>query len=285
MNSALDGRGGRGNPTRIAATAGPLSDGSFRDQLLAATRASTRISEQAWQAVPDLRTADEIQIAVATALGYQLIGWKVAATNEVSQRKRGIAEPLYGRLYAQRLIGAAHPCRRESFSDPALELEFAFRFSHTPPVLDRKLSATEIAPCISEVLPAIEIVDSRYAGWRNCPAPSLLVDNLAHGAVIVGEPVPAWRGQSLAAIETRLLIDGGIVTTGSGAEVLGDPLTALAWLVDVLHRHGRRIEPGQLVISGTTTAVVPLGAGTEVRAEFGAGVVLETRFEGSPGTG
>jgi len=269
---------------RINDAAATLSGGSFRDQLLAATRASTQISEQAWQGVSDLRTADEIQASVAAELGYELIGWKVAATNEVSQRKRGIVEPLYGRLYRQRLIGAGRACRRESFSDPALELEFAFRFGCTPPVLDRKLSVAEITQCISEVLPSIEIVDSRYAGWRNCPASSLLVDNLAHGAVIVGEPVPEWRDQPLAGIETRLLIDGEVVTTGSGAEVLGDPLTALVWLVEALRRHGRSIEPGQLVISGTTTAVVPLRAGADVRAEFGSDVVLETRFEGSPGT-
>jgi 2-keto-4-pentenoate hydratase len=256
-----------------------MPDFSFRDRLLAATRDLTPIGEQAWPAIPDLRTADAIHVSIAAGLGYDIAGWKVAATNEAAQRKRGIVEPLYGRLYKHCLIGASDTCPRASFIDPAIELEFAFRFGSSPPVVDRRLDAEEIARCIAEVLPSIEIVDSRHTGWRNCPAPSLLVDNLAHGAAVIGEPVRDWIGRSLADLETRLLIDGAVVAIGSGAEVLGDPFEALAWLIETLHRHGQRIEPGQVVISGTTTAVVPLGAGTTVRAEFDHRIVLETRFE------
>jgi 2-keto-4-pentenoate hydratase len=73
-------------------------------------------------------------------------------------------------------------------------------------------------------------------------------------------------------------INGAAAATGSGGNVLGDPRTALVWIAEDLRRHGRGLRAGDVVTTGTTTAPVPVGAGDEVRADFGALGEVAFRF-------
>jgi len=63
--------------------------------------------------------------------------------------------------------------------------------------------------------------------------------------------------------------DGAVVATGRGANALGDPRIALAWLANELVRHGRRLEAGDLVITGTCVVPVPVAEGQQVVVDFG----------------
>jgi 2-oxo-3-hexenedioate decarboxylase len=71
-----------------------------------------------------------------------------------------------------------------------------------------------------------------------------------------------------------LRVDGQVVATAVGAAVLGHPAESVAWLVNELHRRGRRLAAGSLVLSGALTDAVPITAGSTVSAEFdGLGAV------------
>ena len=65
------------------------------------------------------------------------------------------------------------------------------------------------------------------------------------------------------------LVGGVTVMAGSGANVLGDPRVALAWMVNDLVRRGRGLARGQFVTTGTCTTPLPLTEACEVTAEFG----------------
>ena len=62
---------------------------------------------------------------------------------------------------------------------------------------------------------------------------------------------------------------GELVTTGSGAAVLGHPLTVMAWLADELPRFGLQLRRGDVVTTGVATDVFEAGAGDSCVADFG----------------
>jgi 2-keto-4-pentenoate hydratase len=57
---------------------------------------------------------------------------------------------------------------------------------------------------------------------------------------------------------------------GRGANVLGDPRVALAWLVNELCGLGLALEAGQVVTTGTCMTPLPIAAGDAIAADFGA---------------
>ena len=116
--------------------------------------------------------------------------------------------------------------------------------------------------------PGIEIVDHRFESWA-VGALRIAADNAIHGWWLRGEPVTDWRGHDLATSAVSVSRDGELVTTGSGAAVLGHPFNVMAWLADELPRFGLRLRRGDLVTTGVATDVFEAGAGESCVADFG----------------
>ena len=64
-------------------------------------------------------------------------------------------------------------------------------------------------------------------------------------------------------------IDNAVVGKGTSASIPGGPLDSLAFLLNLLHRRGRRLEAGQLVSTGAATGVHDIVAGQTAVADFG----------------
>ncbi|MGD9942451.1 MAG: 2-keto-4-pentenoate hydratase [Burkholderiaceae bacterium] len=245
------------------------ADSALVDRLVDAYSTHSQIGPDDWHVPADLQRAHRIQDAFAARLGRRRIGWKAAATNAPAQARRGVAEPLYGQLFADALFEQPIEIDAARFIDPHLEIEFAFRFGRAPVAAQPRFDAAEIADAIDSLALAVELVDSRCAEWRNCDAASLVADNLAPGATLLGPSFTDWRSLPRTDVVTTLHVDGQQIAAGSGAEVLGDPLQAVVWLADRLRSDGRAIEAGQWVLSGTTCPVVRLSRGaTQMTAEF-----------------
>jgi 2-keto-4-pentenoate hydratase len=61
--------------------------------------------------------------------------------------------------------------------------------------------------------------------------------------------------------------------------VVGGPARAVAWLAERLGENGRRLEPGELVSTGSLTEAVPVAAGTTATAAFGSLGAVSLQFE------
>jgi 2-keto-4-pentenoate hydratase len=66
----------------------------------------------------------------------------------------------------------------------------------------------------------------------------------------------------------RMYADDVLVSEGSGAACLGDPLAALAWLARTAREFGEPLRAGQVVLSGALGPMVPAPPGTRIRAEI-----------------
>jgi len=217
----------------------------------------------------DTAGAYKLQRAVTEHWATQLggfAGYKIACTSEIPQRQLGIEEPYYGRLFNSSVYDSPAELDSSQFFMRVVEPEFGFLIERDLP--DGGYSQDDMATAVAGVVPAIEVVDSRYDDWEKVGANSLIVDNAVHGAWVKGA-LSADFG-NLAEHTVSLIANGVEVTSGKGSAALGHPLKALAWVANALPKYGLSLKKGDWVTTGVVTGLYYATAGDHLVADFGS---------------
>jgi 2-keto-4-pentenoate hydratase len=119
---------------------------------------------------------------------------------------------------------------------------------------------------VEGALPALELADLRWAGKPT--AGDFVADGIAGNAVVLGQPLARVTGLDLALEGVVCELNGQIVATNTAAEVLGNPLNALAWLANHLAARDLGLRAGDLVMSGSISILLRPKAGDVVSARF-----------------
>jgi 2-keto-4-pentenoate hydratase len=224
---------------------------------------------------PDLRPAD-----IAEAYGMQeqlqallipergtVAGYKIAITTPVMQQLMGIAHPCGGAIFASRVHDSPARLRCADYVNVAVECEIAVRLAADLPggrVYDRESVAGAVGACMA----AIEIIDDQNADYKKADALNLIANNAWNGGVVLGPARSEWRHKDLAALSGRMLINGQPVGNGVGADVLGHPLNALAWLANTMAERGRPLRAGMVISTGSIVSTKWPKPGDTVVAEI-----------------
>ncbi|MBT8140549.1 MAG: fumarylacetoacetate hydrolase family protein [Gammaproteobacteria bacterium] len=203
--------------------------------------------------------------------GEKVVGKKIGVTSAAVQEMLGVFQPDFGFLtdamaYAN---GAAIPVTG-NLIQPRAEGEIAFRLKadlQGPGVTEADvLAATE---CI---MPCFEIVDSRIDNWQ-IKIQDTVADNASCGVFVLGDAEIDPKGVDLAQLEINVLKNGERISSGKGAAVQGNPLTAVAWLANTLGEFGIPFLAGELILSGSLVPLEPVTAGDRIELEmFGEGI-------------
>jgi 2-keto-4-pentenoate hydratase len=173
----------------------------------------------------DVQTAYQAQtlfVEHRVAAGEHVIGAKLGLTSAVKRKALNIHEPVFGRLTSGMVVPHGEPVRLRELIHPRLEPEIAFLIRErieAPTTVAAVLAATEA------VLPAIEVVDSRYADPFRLP--DSVADNAGAARVVLG--TQARRPSDLVDLSVLGCVfrrRGGIETAAGGA-VMGHPAAAL----------------------------------------------------------
>ena len=202
-------------------------------------------------------------------------GWKVGLTSPAAQQRFDADGPCFGRLFSDMASPAGSTIESGRFESPRIEAEIAFR-------LRRDLRPGEsILEAVAEVMPAIEIVDSRYP---NGPPHlgALIADNVSGAGFVLGRPTPFTTDFDLAACRASVFRNGEIECEGIGSQSLGDPLHALAWLVGELGRRQRTLKGGEVVLSGSLNTPFAALPGDEVAVTLESLGSVSISFSGDP---
>ena len=203
--------------------------------------------------------------------GGSPIGYKIACTNLTAQQQLNVDGPFRGRLLSRFCCDSPAHLDTGDFFMRVIEAEFAFRMARDLTALpkDGPRARQEIADAIEGVIPAIEIVDSRFDEWTTIGAPSLIADNACNAAWVRGPLLTNWRHIDLAAQPVRVIVNGRLEREGYGGNVLGHPLSAMEWLVESLAAGGLGLKAGQYITTGVTTVVYMAERGDHIIADFG----------------
>ncbi|CUT11567.1 2keto4pentenoate hydratase EC 42180 [Bradyrhizobium sp.] len=151
------------------------------------------------------------------------------------------------------IVGEDEPVAAGRVLQPKIEAEVAF-------LLDRDIevempTVTDVARAVAYAMPALEIVGSRII---KCGIVDTVADNASSGLFVLGGPVRRLDGLDLRALQMQMTRKDEVVSKGTGAACLGNPLSAMAWLAGELARRKRPLRAGDLVLSGALGPMVPV---------------------------
>jgi 2-oxo-3-hexenedioate decarboxylase len=197
--------------------------------------------------------------------GWVPVGRKIGFTNRTIWPRYGVYEPIWGTVYDRTLTFAAGDRAIVPLAElvnPRIEPEICFALKRAP----RGSNVEALLEAIDWVAHSIEIVQSRFAGWKFKLADCTAANGL-HGHLVVGSPVPVrdlpQLASTLPSLEVELLKEGTAVDRGVGANVLDSPLLALAHLVAVLASQpgAAPLAAGEIISTGTITDAHPVRPG------------------------
>lgn len=235
----------------------------YSHELARARLAGTQVSPPSHR----LSLADgyALQARAAAWLGTPA-GWKVGATSVAAMRFLGVAEPIRGRLYHERMFadGGVIDLGDDLMAEPEILL-----------VLGRDLGPGEDPlPAVARAAFAAEIVrPTRADAFEQGPG-FIVADNAAGLGVLVGPVLPLAALGDPAAIHALLAVVGGDRSQGSADAVLGDPLRALAWLA----RATGGLPAGSAVMTGAMARAVAVPRGATLTLDCGAFGRASARF-------
>jgi 2-keto-4-pentenoate hydratase len=242
------------------------------ETIAAARRDRTPLQPLVGDAVPQTEADGyRIQHALHDLLAADfgsMVGYKIGCTSAVMQQYLGIPHPCGGGVYANGVHPSGAALRAKDFVRVGVECEIAVKLARDLAPAQAPYTAETVAPAIEAYLPAIEIVDDRYADWQSIGAPTLVADDFFAAGCVLGKPVTRSAAPDLLAVVGRAQINGVEVSRGTGADVLGHPHHALAWLANHLAAAGKSLRAGEIVLTGSLVKTLWLSAGDSVVMEL-----------------
>ncbi|UVO31950.1 2-keto-4-pentenoate hydratase [Bradyrhizobium arachidis] len=203
-----------------------------------------------------------------------LVGYKIGCTSQVMQDYIGIPHPCAGGVFEKGVYDSGAKLAASDYVRVGVECEIGVRLKRDLAPGEAPFTAEWVEEAVDAYAPAIEIVDDRYVKWETMGAPTPIADDFFAAGCVLGEAVPRSSVPDLKAVAGRVILNGEEVSKGTGADVLGHPHNALAWLANHLAAEGKGLHAGQLVLTGSLVKTLWLKPGDKVRMELdGLGTV------------
>ncbi len=221
----------------------------------------------------DVVDAYEIQllnIRERLAAGAGVRGHKVGLSSKAMQEMMDVDEPDYGHLLSDMELPesagtGSEPVSAGRYCSPRVEVEVAFILGETLP--GRGCTEEDVLRCTEYVAPSIELIDSRIADW-SIKIADTIADNASSAGFVLGPERVRPDAVDLTAIQAVLTRNGEQVAHGSSAAVLGNPVTAVAWLANKVADFGVTLEAGHVILPGSVHRAIDVRPGDEFLAEF-----------------
>ena len=250
------------------------------DMLVAARRDRRQVGDLPPELVPATHAEGyRVNELVARGLGWQPLGWKIAATTPVMQQRLRTDQPIYGRTYKQFEVASPARLHHADLLDPLVECEFFFRLARSLPPRPAPYNADDVADAVGSVHAGIEVAECRFAMAALPPMPAVLADGAASGRYIVGPEIADWRRRDMASMQVELAVNGTVRRRGAGADVMGHPLAPLVWLANARSSWGDGLSGGDLVSTGTATGMLLAKPGDRMVASFDGTAAVEIAFD------
>lgn len=226
-----------------------------------------------------LSDAYQVQLGILDRLlasGEELSGWKIGGTSDAARQMLKLSEPVRGYLLAKNQYASGHTFEHAAIGKPVIESELCITIG-----TDLKgpgVTRAQVLDAVAAISPAFEVVQMRSDMASDLPLG--VADDVAQWGVVLGEALsPYPRELDLGGISIEMQKNGEVVQQAIGREVIDDQLDALAWLANRLAEHGRALEAGQRVMTGSCTRPTPIARGDTWQTTFSSVGTVTATFE------
>ncbi|TQR87257.1 2-keto-4-pentenoate hydratase [Mycobacterium hodleri] len=216
----------------------------------------------------DMVDAYEIQllnIRSRVAAGARVVGHKVGLSSEAMQKMMGVDEPDYGHLLDDMEVFEDRPVPAGKFLYPRVEVEVGFILADDLP--GAGCTEDDVLAATAAFAPSIELIDTRITDWK-IKLGDTIADNASSAGWVLGTDRVSPKDVDVKNIDAVLTRNGEVVAEGRSDAVLGNPVTAVAWLARKVDQFGVRLRAGDIVLPGSCTRAIDARPGDDFVADF-----------------
>lgn len=215
---------------------------------------------------PDLDADDAyaiqaIGLALRQARGEQVIAYKMGLTSAAKRLQMNLASPIYGVLTDRMQVQDGGTFVVAEGIHPRIEPEIAFRLAR--PLQGTVTMAEALAAC-DGVTTALEILDSRFLGFKYFSLPDVIADNASSSHFVLSGTWLAPEAVDFADVPMSMRVDGVEVQAARSSAISGHPAASLVQLCALLAERGQGVPAGAVVLAGAAAPAVALVAGQTV---------------------
>lgn len=225
--------------------------------------------------IEDAYRVQQRMIARRIEAGERIVGKKIGVTSKAVMNMLGVFQPDFGILLDGMIYNEGEAIPTDTLIQPKAEGEIAFLLKKD--LKGPGVTAADVLAATEGVMTCFEIVDSRIRDWK-IRIQDTVADNASCGVFVLGDMLVDPRRLDLNTCGMVLEKNGEIVATGSGAAALGAPANAVAWLANTLGALDIGLQAGEVVLSGSLAAMVPVAAGDNLRVSIGGMGSCSVRF-------
>jgi 2-keto-4-pentenoate hydratase len=195
-------------------------------------------------------------------------GHKIGCTTKVMQEFLHIPNPCAGGIFASTVSFSPASIEHANFVRVGVECEMVVRLGADLGPGGAPFTAETVSQVVEEMMAGMELVDDRYVDYKSLDTPTLIADDFFDAGCVLGTPVHDWRKLDIEALTGTTRINGAEVGRGRGADVMGHPFNALAWLANALAARGRGLRAGEFVFTGSVVETKWVNRGDRVEIEI-----------------
>lgn len=197
--------------------------------------------------------------------GHKIVGPKMGLTSQAKMKQMNVEEPIYGYVFDYMIVPNGGEIFLDELIHPKVEAEVAFILGKD--LEGPNVTAEQVMEATSYIVPALEIIDSRYENFR-FTLPDVIADNTSASRVVFGDRLLKPSGLEADLIGVTMLFNGEIKALGASAAVLGHPANSIAMLANMLARKGGKLHAGEVILSGGITEAIMFSSGDYVTVKF-----------------
>lgn len=216
----------------------------------------------------DVVDAYEIQlinIRQRVAQGARVVGHKVGLSSEAMQKMMNVDEPDYGHLLDDMQVFEDQPVLTSKYLLPRVEVEVGFVLADDLP--GAGCTEDDVLAATAAFAPAIELIDTRITNWQ-VKLCDTIADNASSAGWVLGKERVSPKDIDIRNIDAVLKCNGEVLGEGRSDAVLGNPVTAVAWLARKVDQFGVRLKAGDVVLPGACMRAFDAKPGDDFVAEF-----------------
>lgn len=225
-----------------------------------------------------LEHAEVVQAAALEAYGGSCVGFSIQGTSVLSRRRLLSDEPIFAPLLDTDVVRDGTRFRLPNGVLGA-GCSFAFAFGRPYPAEGEKIDRQSVSDAVADCRLAIEVLGRRVPGSIPLNALTATAD-FGLSVLHIEAPHPVSLPDfDISRTSVAAKINGKIVVTANGMDVMGDPLEAIVWLANELKKRGRGLEAGDLIATGTCVGILQVMPGQIFEGDFGPLGSLSVQFE------
>lgn len=197
--------------------------------------------------------------------GEKIIGKKIGVTSAAVMDMLGVRQPDFG-FMTDAMRHDDVMAISGSLIQPRAEGEIAFLLKKD--LQGPGLTNADVLAATDAVMPCFEVVDSRIKDWQ-IKIQDTVADNASCGWFALNEAAAiSSTAVDLINCEMTVCKNGEVISTGTGAAAMGNPVNCITWLANTLGTFGITLEKGDVVLSGSLVPLEPVTAGDEMSLQI-----------------